>query len=80
MNPTHSHSVRIAALLLGSVALAVARADDFQAEPGYTSLFNGQDLTGWGYKTNHFDGKTKSNDGRYSAKDGILVVNPREPR
>jgi hypothetical protein len=29
-------------------------------------LFNGQDLTGWGYKTNNFDGKTESDDGRYS--------------
>src|SRR5205814_4917370 len=33
-----------------------------------------------GYKTNHFDGKTASSDGRYTAKGGILVVNPREPR
>src|SRR6267142_4331175 len=47
---------------------------------GYISLFNGKDLTGWGYKTNNFDGKTQSMDGRYSVKDGNLVVNPREPR
>lgn len=55
-------------------------ADDFKFEPGYISLFNGKDLTGWGYQTNHFDGKTASSDGRYSAKDGVLVVNSREPR
>lgn len=55
-------------------------ADNFKLEPDYISLFNGKDLTGWGYKTNNYDGKTASSDGRYSAKDGNLVVNPREPR
>ena len=70
--------------LVGFLAVAPSRValgdDDFQPEPGYISLFNGKDLTGWGYKTNHFDGKTASSDGRYTAKAGILVVNPREPR
>jgi len=71
---------RIAALVLASVAFTATAADSFKLEPGYISLFNGKDLTGWGYKTNNFDGKTESMDGRYSAKDGNLVVNPREPR
>jgi hypothetical protein len=70
--------------LLGLVMVAPCRvvlgADNFKLEPGYISLFNGKDLTGWGYKTNNFDGKTASSDGRYSVKDGNLVVNPREPR
>ena len=79
-HPIHSFCIRIVALLLGSVALSVARADDFKPEPGYISLFNGKDLAGWGYKTNNFDGKAGSSDGRYTVKDGILVVNPREPR
>ena len=48
--------------------------DDFKIEPGYRSLFNGRDLTGWGYKTNNFDGKATSNDGRYVAKNGRLIV------
>ncbi len=40
-------------------------------------LFNGKDLTGWGYKTGEtFDGKTESIDRRYSAKDGTIVVHP----
>ena len=68
------------ALFLGLFALNAVRADDFKLEPGYVSLFNGKDLTGWGYQTNNFDGKTASDDGRYSAKDGILIVHPREPR
>jgi Domain of Unknown Function (DUF1080) len=54
-----------------------ARADDFKPDAGYTSLFNGNDLTGWGYDAkDRFDGKTQSSDGRYSAKDGILTVHP----
>ena len=46
--------------------------------------FNGKDLTGWGYLNKNqqetvfesFDGKTDSKDGRFTAKDGILAVNP----
>ena len=80
MNSIRLLSLRIVALSVGLLALTMARADDFKPEPGYISLFNGKDLTGWGYKTNNFDGKTESNDGRYSGKDGILTVHPREPR
>jgi hypothetical protein len=59
--------------------LTVAQADDFKAEPGYVSLFNGHDLTGWGYLTNNFDSQTTSSDGRYTASNGVLVVNPYQP-
>ncbi len=76
--------------------------DQFAVEPGFESLFNGHDLTGWGFhatppaqveaiqrrrKKNPagpawaivkeaitFDGKTVSNDGRYVAKNGRLIV------
>ena len=66
----------ILALLL-AFALTSARAEDRAPEPGYLSLFNGRDLTGWGYKPDEkFDGKTEASDGRYTAKDGVLVVNP----
>ena len=70
----------IVVLFLASAALTVARADDFKLEAGYISLFSGKDLTGWGYRTNNFDGKTASDDARYSAADGILTVHPRTPR
>jgi hypothetical protein len=66
-------------LLVFSASFAFAQ-DDFKLEPGYVSLFNGKDLTGWGYKTNDFDGKTVSDDGRFSAGDGVLTVHPRVPR
>jgi hypothetical protein len=64
----------VCTLLLGTFTL---RADDFSPEPGFVSLFNGKDLTGWHYAGGEpFDGKAESSDGRYSAKDGIFVVNP----
>jgi len=80
MNSIRLLCVRIVVSSVGLLGLTMARADDFKPEPGYVSLFNGKDLTGWGYQTNNFDGKTQSNDGRYSGKDGILTVHPREPR
>ncbi len=75
MNSTCSLSFHLAALLIAA-AFSAAGADDYKPEPGYLSLFNGRDLTGWGYKTNNFDGQTASPDGRFTARDGVLVVNP----
>ena len=75
------HRTLVAALLLGSFG-ATLRADDWKPEPGYRALFDGKDLTGWCFRdragaiTERFDGKTaSSDDGRYSAKDGVLTVN-----
>ncbi len=66
-----------AALLLSAVALHAA---DPKPAGGVVELFNGKDLTGWGYKTGEkFDGKTQADDGRYTAKDGTIVVNPGKP-
>jgi CubicO group peptidase (beta-lactamase class C family)/lysophospholipase L1-like esterase len=71
--------------------------DNFKPEPGYVSLFNGHDLSGWGFrktpprrkpkkpranapvfveikKAVSFDRKTASDDGRYVAINGRLVV------
>ena len=76
------------AVLCCLVSIAV-RAEDWQPEPGFKSLFNGKDLTGWSFRAKvdktapkpgdiiaRFDGQTESNDaGRYSAKDGVLTVN-----
>lgn len=60
--------------VLETLNLVKVEADTFQNEPGFVSLFNGKDLTGWGYKTNNFDGQTASSEGRYVAKNGRLVV------
>ena len=43
-------------------------------------LYNGKDLTGWGYKTGEkFDGKKDSDDKRFSAKEDMVVVNAATP-
>lgn len=73
-------SFPLALLFAVSIVPAPASVDDFIPEDGYISLFNGHDLTGWGYRTNNFDGKTVTDDGRFSAGDGILTVHPRTPR
>jgi hypothetical protein len=70
-----------ASRLLSSLLLIAATlcAEEWQPEPGFTSLFNGKDLTGWGYSaTENFDGKTEASDGRYTARAGVLVVNPQK--
>jgi hypothetical protein len=67
----------LALLLAALFTPPFADADDFKPEPGFTSLYNGKDLTGWGYSaTEKFDGKTEASDGRYTAKGETLVVNP----
>lgn len=48
--------------------------DVFTPEPGFVSLFNGRDLTGWGFRTNDFSGLSRSPDGRYVARHGRLIV------
>jgi hypothetical protein len=82
------NSLRLPLVLLCCSAIAFA-ADDFKPEAGFTSLFNGTDLTGWCYREGDkadarvaaaFDGKTASVDERYSVKDGAIVVHPRTPR
>jgi hypothetical protein len=71
------------------VLVSLARAEDWAPESGFTSLFNGKDLSGWCFRAKTekgstqpgavletFDGKTESSDNaRYTAKDGILTVN-----
>jgi len=81
---------QLALVVLLSVLLAgIAHADDWQPEPGFTSLFNGRDLTGWCFRasvdrqslrvgdvTEKLVGRIESSDsGRYSARDGVLTVN-----
>lgn len=81
--------MRHAFCLLFLLTATALHAEDWAPEEGFTSLFNGKDLTGWCFRektekkdpkagavVEKFDGKTESSDaGRYSAKDGILTVN-----
>ena len=62
-------------------ATSTLHAEEPTLEPGFASLFNGKDLTGWSYVAKDgakevFDGKLEASDSRYTAKDGMLVVNP----
>jgi hypothetical protein len=60
--------------VLATLGFVETEPDNFTPEPGFVSLFNGRDLTGWGYRTNNFDGMTTSSEGRYLAKNGRLIV------
>ena len=67
--------------LLATHGFMETEADKFKMEPGFVSLFNGRDLTGWGFRNQKtqeklatFDGKKSSNDGRYVAINARLVV------
>jgi lysophospholipase L1-like esterase len=67
--------------VLETLDLVEVPVDVFKIEEGYELLFNGKDLTGWGYrnkktlaKTENFDGKVTSSEDRYLAKNGRLIV------
>ncbi len=68
--------------ILATLGLTETTPDNFELEPGYESLFNGRDLTGWGFRPDNkgngrkvtFDGQLSSDDGRYVAKNGRLIV------
>ena len=60
--------------VLATLGFVETTPDNFAMESGFSSLFNGRDLTGWGFKTNNFDGQTQSPDGRYVAKNGRVIV------
>ena len=67
--------------ILATLGFLETEPDSFNPEPGFESLFNGRDLTGWGFrdaksleKKDSFDGQTASSDGRYVAKNGRLIV------
>jgi lysophospholipase L1-like esterase len=65
--------------VLATLGFLEKEPEAFTPEPGSKSLFNGKDLTGWGYRDKSgawesFDGKEQSSDGRYAAIGGRLVV------
>src|SRR5581483_7489595 len=71
-------SLAVVALVLGGPRSV---ADDVKTEAGFTSLFNGKDLTGWvysGMKGKSVDGKTETPDGRIEVKDGAIVMKEKD--
>jgi hypothetical protein len=75
-------------LAVAALPLSFVHADDWSPEPGFTSLFNGKDFTGWCFRAktdkksttagaieSKLDGKTEAADaGKYFAKDGVFIV------
>ena len=74
--------------VLATLGFLETEPDGFELEEGFTSLFNGKDLTGWGFRqkktmkiTETFDGKKMSPDGRFVAiNDRLVVTTPPEGR
>ncbi|RLS59376.1 MAG: DUF1080 domain-containing protein [Planctomycetota bacterium] len=67
--------------VLATLGFMETEDDKFDLEPGAISLFNGRDLSGWGFrdqksqdKQESFEGQSASSDGRYVALHGRLVV------
>ncbi len=83
--------------IFATLGFLETQSETFEIEEGFASLFNGKDLTGWGFRPTpprkkpkkprpnapkfveikeavSFNGKSKSNDGRYEAINGRLVV------
>src|SRR5580693_4404676 len=51
-----------AIIAIGASCLVIAQGRSFSAEPGFTSMFNGQDLTGW-----------SGSPDLWSVRDGAIV-------
>jgi lysophospholipase L1-like esterase len=88
--------------VLATLGFMESEPYEFTLEPGFVSLFNGRDLTGWGFRPTsqsdidsatswqksdpnaaawpivkeavQFEGQARSNDGRYIAQNGRLIV------
>src|SRR6516162_3929207 len=77
-------------LSAAAVAWGTAPADDFAPEAGYTSLFNGKDLSGWEYGAvppaknppprEKVGGKTQTGDGVFLVENGLLVATGKKIR
>jgi len=66
-------------ILLGGIVLAcpdssAGLADDFKIEEGYTSLFNGKDLTGWRLGSTKLDGKTETKNKKWHVENETIII------
>jgi hypothetical protein len=63
-------------LALPAITASGRYDEDFKLEEGFTSLFNGKDLTGWYYRGSkeNLDGKTETADGRIKVENGVIVM------
>jgi hypothetical protein len=73
------------AATVACVAIAMAlglpsgRADDdFKLEEGFTSLFNGKDLSGWHVGQEVLNGQTENSTRRFEVVNGVIVANDKD--
>jgi len=71
--------------VLATLGFLETEPDDFQPEPGFRSLFNGRDLSGWGFRPKdsaaEYFTSTSTPDGRYVAlNDRLIITTPPEGR
>jgi hypothetical protein len=62
-------------------AIAGRAQNSPKEEAGFSSLFNGKDLTGWKYMPapkESLEGKTETPDGRIAVRDGVILVNEKD--
>lgn len=80
MRRTVSITVGLALLLVVAAGAARRADDDFKPEAGFTSLFNGKDLSGWHYKgaRDGLDGKTETPDGRMAVENGVILMREKD--
>ncbi len=72
--------VVLGALALGLVASGgAASGDDFTPEPGFISLFNGKDLSGWKLDKEILDGKVETADRRFKVHGDAIVTEGARP-
>lgn len=75
-------------LLFILISLPAVRADDWEPQKGFRSLFNGKDLSGWCFRVKtprtdpnpgeiiekHSGSSASEGAGTYTAKDGVLII------
>ena len=64
----------IAAGLIACPGSSAGLADDFKTEDGYTSLFNGKDLTGWRLGKIKLDGKTETKNKKWHVDNETIII------
>jgi hypothetical protein len=69
----------LSVILVWILIAPLALGDHWVPAPGFVSLFNGKDFSGWHYKGDaDLDGKVSAIDDRYTAADGVLTVHPQD--
>jgi hypothetical protein len=73
-HPARTIASAALALAVGILTVSGGHADDFKVEEGYTSLFNGKDLTGWRLGKNKLEGLTETANKKWHVTDGVIVI------